>query len=82
MSELAPNFEIVEFVRQFRFSFGDIAQLVEQMTFNHWVQGSSPCVPTKKTRGYPRDFCLFGICMTRQFGAPQQLIKMHRRQCV
>ena len=31
----------------FRFSFGDIAQLVEQMTFNHWVQGSSPCVPTK-----------------------------------
>ena len=28
-------------------SFGDIAQLVEQMTFNHWVQGSSPCVPTR-----------------------------------
>ena len=27
--------------------FGDIAQLVEQMTFNHWVQGSSPCVPTR-----------------------------------
>ena len=25
---------------------GNIAQLVEQMTFNHWVQGSSPCVPT------------------------------------
>ena len=30
----------------FQFSFGNIAQLVEQMTFNHWVQGSSPCVPT------------------------------------
>ena len=26
---------------------GAIAQLVEQMTFNHWVQGSSPCGPTK-----------------------------------
>ena len=38
---------------------GDIAQLVEQMTFNHWVQGSSPCVPTKKTRGFPRDFCFY-----------------------
>ncbi len=25
---------------------GTIAQLVEQMTFNHWVQGSSPCGPT------------------------------------
>ena len=34
-------------VLTFRFSFGDIAQLVEQMTFNHWVQGSSPCVPTR-----------------------------------
>ena len=29
---------------------GDIAQLVEQMTFNHWVQGSSPCVPTRINR--------------------------------
>ena len=28
-------------------SFGAIAQLVEQMTFNHWVQGSSPCGPTR-----------------------------------
>ncbi len=33
-----------------RSGFGDIAQLVEQMTFNHWVQGSSPCVPTTITR--------------------------------
>ena len=29
-------------------SSGAIAQLVEQMTFNHWVQGSSPCGPTNK----------------------------------
>ena len=43
----------------FRFSFGDIAQLVEQMTFNHWVQGSSPCVPTTITRGHPRGFCFW-----------------------
>lgn len=37
-------------VQNFRFRFGDIAQLVEQMTFNHWVQGSSPCVPTRINR--------------------------------
>ena len=39
-----------EIERKFSLSgsgFGDIAQLVEQMTFNHWVQGSSPCVPTR-----------------------------------
>ena len=27
---------------------GCIAQLVEQLTLNQWVQGSSPCAPTKK----------------------------------
>ena len=43
----------------FQFSFGNIAQLVEQMTFNHWVQGSSPCVPTTITRG-PRGIFVFG----------------------
>ena len=26
---------------------GGIAQLVEQLTFNQWVQGSSPCASTK-----------------------------------
>ena len=31
-------------------SSGAIAQLVEQMTFNHWVQGSSPCGPTTKIK--------------------------------
>ena len=47
MSKLAPNFGNDDPGLSFQFSFGDIAQLVEQMTFNHWVQGSSPCVPTK-----------------------------------
>ncbi len=37
---------------------GDIAQLVEQMTFNHWVQGSSPCVPTRKITTACRS-CIF-----------------------
>ena len=26
-----------------------VAQLAEQMTLNHWVQGSSPCTPTIKS---------------------------------
>lgn len=46
----------------FRFRFGDIAQLVEQMTFNHWVQGSSPCVPTKNSNAACRRF---NFCRTR-----------------
>ena len=50
-----------------RFSFGDIAQLVEQMTFNHWVQGSSPCVPTKITRGHPRGFCFWASIIYLDF---------------
>ena len=40
MSELPPYAN--------KSSFGGIAQLVEQMTFNHWVQGSSPCASTKE----------------------------------
>ena len=28
------------------FSVVSVAQLVEQMTLNHWVQGSSPCGDT------------------------------------
>lgn len=31
-------------------SSGGIAQLVEQMTFNHWVQSSSLCASTKKIK--------------------------------
>lgn len=49
MSKLGPNHGKRTMCSYFRFRFGDIAQLVEQMTFNHWVQGSSPCVPTKVT---------------------------------
>lgn len=41
-------------------SSGAIAQLVEQMTFNHWVQGSSPCGPTKKSKPHLR-FLFFGL---------------------
>ncbi len=26
--------------------YGGVAQLVEQVTLNHWVHGSSPCTPT------------------------------------
>lgn len=43
----SPRTREKEFVSVFRFSFGDIAQLVEQMTFNHWVKGSNPFVSTK-----------------------------------
>ena len=28
------------------FCYGGVAQLVEQVTLNHWVHGSSPCAPT------------------------------------
>ena len=35
---------------------GGIAQLVEQMTFNHWVQGSNPCASTKKLESPNGDF--------------------------
>ena len=28
---------------------GSVAQLVEQVTLNHWVQGSNPCAPTIQT---------------------------------
>ncbi len=41
MSKLPPNAEK-------KSSFGGIAQLVEQMTFNHWVQSSNLCASTKK----------------------------------
>ena len=50
MSRFAPNYRNSTNVFWiFGFGFGDIAQLVEQMTFNHWVQGSSPCVPTRNS---------------------------------
>lgn len=48
-----------------RSGFGDIAQLVEQMTFNHWVQGSSPCVPTKNSTTACRSFYFCNGARTR-----------------
>ncbi len=39
---------------------GRIAQLVEQLTLNQRVQGSSPCAPTKQNQGVserPSSFC-------------------------
>lgn len=56
MSELGPNHGKRTMRSYFRFRFGDIAQLVEQMTFNHWVQGSSPCVPTRNSTVASRPF--------------------------
>ena len=43
---------------------GTIAQLVEQMTFNHWVQGSSPCGPTTILAAFAAIFIflIFDIC--------------------
>ena len=61
---------------------GDIAQLVEQMTFNHWVQGSSPCVPTRNSTTACRSF---NFCMGRGrepkkgFGTPVGENKRMRR---
>ena len=40
---------------------GTIAQLVEQMTFNHWVQGSSPCGPTTNKKTPKRGDFLFVV---------------------
>ena len=31
---------------------GCVAQLVEQLTLNQWVQGSNPCAPTKIKTAY------------------------------
>ena len=35
-----------------RCSSGCVAQLVEQLTLNQWVQGSSPCASTNKYSGH------------------------------
>ena len=52
MSKLAPNAEK-------KSSFGGIAQLVEQMTFNHWVQSSNLCASTRKIKRHPQGCFLF-----------------------
>ncbi len=56
-------------VSDFRFRSGDIAQLVEQMTFNHWVQGSSPCVPTRKIGRHLVVLFLSGIFFSKNVPA-------------
>ena len=60
-----------------RSGFGDIAQLVEQMTFNHWVQGSSPCVPTrnKKTAAWRFFYFCMGHGREPKKGSERQLVK-------
>ena len=44
-----------------RSNYGGVAQLVEQVTLNHWVHGSSPCTPTiqKSKIGRKVDFFCF-----------------------
>ena len=40
-------------------SYGGVAQLVEQVTLNHWVHGSSPCTPTIKEKSADGSIFLF-----------------------
>ena len=42
---------------------GGIAQLVEQLTFNQWVQGSSPCASTRNKNALLGVFyfCVFNL---------------------
>ena len=43
---------------------GCIAQLVEQLTLNQWVQGSSPCAPTKEKKpSFKGGFLLLWQCV-------------------
>ena len=45
-------------------SYGGVAQLVEQVTLNHWVHGSSPCTPTIKKKESTltgRFFCFYPL---------------------
>ena len=79
MSKFAPNLEQRAPCPGFRFRFGDIAQLVEQMTFNHWVQGSSPCVPTRKIqRSRQRPFNFSGAQGRRTRGKGSTMSKRAR----
>ena len=52
----APLFHLPVFLR----NDGRVAQLVEQVTFNHWVTGSNPVALTKSDAGnhrFQRLFC-------------------------
>ena len=43
-----------------------LAQLVEQLTLNQWVQGSSPWEDTEGyPKGYPFFVCIVVICVWR-----------------
>ncbi len=46
------------------YKFGPVAQLVEQLTLNQWVQGSSPCWSTKKSP-LGLFFLLAGTCKVK-----------------
>ncbi len=53
------------------FRYGGIAQLVEQLTFNQWVQGSSPCASTIENLDdrmvvFLIPFCQMGVATTNQ----------------
>ena len=48
---------------------GCIAQLVEQLTLNQWVQGSSPCASTRNKK--PRKGCFY-FCRTAGQEASQR----------
>ena len=41
-------------------SSGCVAQLVEQLTLNQWVQGSSPCASTRNKRPFVWPFFCVG----------------------
>ena len=46
-SDAARNLFCKRTPKQFNIFHGLVAQLVEQLTLNQWVQGSSPCKSTK-----------------------------------
>ena len=64
------------------FSSGCVAQLVEQLTLNQWVQGSSPCASTRNKRSRCGRFLWFGPSgrePVKGFGTPVDENKRMRR---
>ena len=45
-----------------------VAQLVEQMTLNHWVEGSSPSGVTLKVKQLTNRLAAFFLCVVAIFG--------------
>ena len=65
-----------------RILYGCVAQLVEQLTLNQWVQGSSPCASTKNLTTVYRSF---NFCKGRRTknpskGSERQLVKTSETQ--